>query len=123
PGPGLASLVTPVSVQLPAAAEDKPLVQVRIITTDAVGSDEWIGVDDISITGSDVPVSVPPAITSTSATPASVPPGGTSLLTAAVTPGANPASTTLTVSADLGAIGGSSSQAFFDDGMSGDAHA
>ena len=48
-GPSLATLVTPVSVQLPAAAENQPLVQVRVITTNAVGNDEWVGVDDISI--------------------------------------------------------------------------
>lgn len=47
---GAATLVTPVSVPLPAAAENQPTVQVRVITTDAVGSDEWVGVDDISIT-------------------------------------------------------------------------
>jgi hypothetical protein len=50
-GPSLATQVTPVSVTLPAACNNQPVVQVRIITTDAVGSDEWIGVDDISITG------------------------------------------------------------------------
>ncbi len=49
-GPSLCTLVTPVSASLPAAAENQPVVQVRVITTDAVGSDEWIGVDDISIT-------------------------------------------------------------------------
>src|SRR5262249_29688920 len=41
---------TPVSVTLPAACENQSLVQLRVITADAVGSDEWIGVDDISIT-------------------------------------------------------------------------
>ena len=50
-GPSLATLVTPVSVTLPAAANNQALVQLRIITTNAVGNDEWIGVDDISITG------------------------------------------------------------------------
>src|SRR5262249_44520549 len=43
-------LVTPVNVSLPAATWNQPLVQLRIITTDAVGSDEWVGVDDISVT-------------------------------------------------------------------------
>ena len=38
----------PVSVVLPAAADDQPELQVRIITTNAVGNDEWVGVDDIS---------------------------------------------------------------------------
>jgi predicted extracellular nuclease len=50
-GPSLATLVTPVSAVLPSAAGNQPVVQVRIITTDAAGSDEWIGVDDISVTG------------------------------------------------------------------------
>src|SRR4051794_4822503 len=36
---------------LPAAANNKPLVQVRIITANAVGADEWIGIDNISVTG------------------------------------------------------------------------
>jgi predicted extracellular nuclease len=49
-GPSLATLVTPVSASLPAAAANQAFVEVRIITTDAAGSDEWVGVDDISIT-------------------------------------------------------------------------
>lgn len=48
-GPSLATLVTPVSATLPAAANNQALVQVRIITSNAVGNDEWVGVDDISI--------------------------------------------------------------------------
>jgi predicted extracellular nuclease len=51
-GPSLATLVTPVSVTLPAAVSNQPRVEVRIITADAAGSDEWVGVDDISVTGS-----------------------------------------------------------------------
>ena len=50
-------------------------------------------------------------------------PGGTTLLTVAVTPGANPPSTGISVSADLTAIGGSATQAFHDDGLNGDATA
>jgi hypothetical protein len=49
-GPSLATLVTPVSASLPAAADNQPLVQVRIITANAVGNDESVGIDDISIT-------------------------------------------------------------------------
>lgn len=47
--PNAADLVTPVSALLPAAADDQPLVQVRIITSNAVGNDEWVGIDDIAI--------------------------------------------------------------------------
>ncbi len=51
-GPSLATLVTPVSVTLPSNADNQSLVQIRVITSNAVGSDEWVGIDDISITGS-----------------------------------------------------------------------
>jgi hypothetical protein len=51
-GPGTATLVTPVSAVLPATADDQPLVQLRILTTDAVGQDEWVGVDDIEVEAS-----------------------------------------------------------------------
>ncbi len=49
-GPSLATLVTPISVTLPASVSNQAQVQVRIITNDAVGSDEWIGIDDIAVT-------------------------------------------------------------------------
>ncbi len=49
-GPSLATLVTPVSALLPAAADNQPLVQVRVITANAAGNDESVGIDDISIT-------------------------------------------------------------------------
>src|ERR1044072_7675809 len=50
-GPSLATLVTPVSAVLPAGANGQAQVQIRAITSNAVGNDEWVGVDDISITG------------------------------------------------------------------------
>lgn len=57
-GPNLATLVTPIVVILPAEANDKPLVQVRWITANAVGNDEWIGIDDIAVIGDDLAVAV-----------------------------------------------------------------
>lgn len=48
-GPNLADLVTPVDVVLPADANNQPLVQLRIITSNAAGADEWIGIDNIAI--------------------------------------------------------------------------
>jgi Big-like domain-containing protein/PKD domain-containing protein len=54
--------VTPVSVTLPAAADDQPIVDVRVITTDAPGPDEWVGVDDIAVTGTDIEQDVAPAV-------------------------------------------------------------
>ena len=62
-GPNEASLVTPVEVGLPAAANDKAAVQVRIITTNATGNDEWVGVDDITAIAAE---DDPPAVQSTS---------------------------------------------------------
>ena len=53
-GPSLATLVTAVDVTLPSAVNNQAVIQIRIITTNAAGSDEWIGIDDISITGSAV---------------------------------------------------------------------
>ncbi|MEO1082773.1 MAG: hypothetical protein AAFY88_00880 [Acidobacteriota bacterium] len=44
-----ATQVTPVSAMLPMAAENQSEVQVRILTANASGSDEWVGIDDISV--------------------------------------------------------------------------
>jgi len=49
-GPNLATLVTNVNVTLPAACDNQAEVYLRVMTTNAVGSDEWIGIDDINIT-------------------------------------------------------------------------
>ena len=48
---GSATMVTPVGVSLPSDANDQPLVQLRVMTTNAGGNDEWVGIDDISVTG------------------------------------------------------------------------
>jgi hypothetical protein len=48
-GPGLNTLVTPITVTLPAEAENQPHIQLRWITTNADGNDEWIGIDDIAV--------------------------------------------------------------------------
>ena len=47
---GTATLVTPIDVTLPAAANNQSLVQIRVMTTNAGGNDEWVGIDDISVT-------------------------------------------------------------------------
>ncbi|MBN1136164.1 MAG: DUF11 domain-containing protein [Anaerolineae bacterium] len=62
-GPSLAVLVTPINVTLPADADNQSVVQIRVMTTNAVGSDEWVGVDDISITGTSGDLA--PAVAST----------------------------------------------------------
>jgi hypothetical protein len=48
-GPSLATLVTHVDVTLPSDCNGQSQLQVRIITTNAVGNDEWIGIDNIAI--------------------------------------------------------------------------
>ncbi len=53
------------------------------------------------------------------ATPSSLQAGGSTLLTVTVTPGSDPVSTGITVQADLSAFGGSATQAFADDGVTG----
>jgi hypothetical protein len=54
---GTATQVTPRSLLLPAGANNQALVEVRVITTNAVGNDEHVGVDDVSVTsGPSTPV-------------------------------------------------------------------
>lgn len=65
------------------------------------------------------PISAPPTVTGL-ATPASAFAGDPILLTATVVPGTLPASTGIQVSGNLSAIGGSTTQSFFDDGTHGD---
>lgn len=113
-----ATLVTPVSAALPAAAENQPLVQLRIMTTNAVGSDAMIGIDDISVTGTgggNIPLSG-----SGASNPTLVAPGNASLLTVHVTPANTPPSTGIGVTANLSQIGGAVSQQFFDNATNGD---
>lgn len=46
---GAATLVTNVCAVLPAAADNQALVQLRVMTTNAVGNDEFVGIDDIQV--------------------------------------------------------------------------
>ena len=67
-GPALATLVTNVDAALPSAASNQALVQVRVITSNAVGSDEWVGVDDIAVTALDRAPSVQSSVPANGAT-------------------------------------------------------
>lgn len=53
---GSATQETAFDVTLPPAANNQAQVEVRILTTNAVGNDEWVGIDDIAI--SSVPLTV-----------------------------------------------------------------
>lgn len=52
---GSATQVTPLNLTLPAAANNQALVEIRVMTTNAVGNDEHVGVDDINVTGTSAP--------------------------------------------------------------------
>jgi predicted extracellular nuclease len=86
------------------------------------GADDGLAIDDFSLTPNLVLVPTNPSGIG-AASPATIATGDTTLLTVAVTPGTNPTSTGLAVTADLSPIGGSPTQAFFDDGTNGDATA
>ncbi len=61
-GPNVAGPDIPISVTLPAEVADRPEVQLRIMTSDAPGADEWIGIDDIVV--SSLPMKGPPPVLS-----------------------------------------------------------
>ncbi len=48
---GTATKVTPIDVILPAEANNAAPLEIRVMTVNAIGEDEWIGIDDISVTG------------------------------------------------------------------------
>lgn len=49
-GPGQRGRVTTLSAQLPAGAAGQPQVQIRVLTANAEGHDELIGIDNVRIT-------------------------------------------------------------------------
>lgn len=57
-GPAIATLVTPVDVELPSAVDGQFHLELRIMTTNAVGNDEWVGIDDITVTANYAPTGV-----------------------------------------------------------------
>ena len=50
-GPNLATKETGINITLPTAANNQAQLQLRIMTTNAPQVDEWVGIDDISVTG------------------------------------------------------------------------
>ena len=90
-GEATATLVTPVNVTLPANANNQALVEVRIMTTNALGSDDLIGIDDISVTsaggGTPTPTMTPTPTPTVTPTPT---PTVTPTPTPTPTPSASP---------------------------------
>jgi hypothetical protein len=51
-GPGAATKETPVHLRFPSSfLRDVAQLQLRIITSNAAGNDEWVGIDDICVSG------------------------------------------------------------------------
>ena len=89
---GAATLVTPVSATLPSEAANQSLLQVRVLTGNAAGTDEWVGVDDVSITGDPITEPTPTPTPEPTATPTPTP-EGTPTPTPTPTPEASPTPT------------------------------
>lgn len=56
---GSATLTTAVNVTLPAGANNASDLQIRVITTNAAGNDEWVGIDDLGVTSTPITVAQP----------------------------------------------------------------
>jgi endonuclease G len=89
-----------------------------VVSGSTTSNAQALAIDNISVLGIGAAVPTNPSGVG-AANPNSVLPGAASTLTVTVTPGTNPTSTGLAVTADLSAIGGSANQQFFDDGING----
>jgi predicted extracellular nuclease len=125
---GTPSLVSTISRDLSSitAINNQTNVYFRLIVTSSVsingGTVAAAGtgrVDNFTVSGTPAPSPTNPSGVGT-AVPNALLAGDATLLTVAVTPGANPATTGHTVTCDLSAIGGSAAQTFYDDGTNGD---
>jgi len=81
-GPSVAGSDTTLTGVLGADANGQSQVEVRVITTNAAGNDEWVGIDDISITSTPAGASATLAVNDVSIVEGDA---GTSLLTFTVT--------------------------------------
>ncbi|MCB9561159.1 MAG: DUF4215 domain-containing protein [Kofleriaceae bacterium] len=104
---------TPIRAMLPADAADREVVQVRILTANTQGLDDWVGIDNILVRAGH-----PPTATGR-AEPVPVAAGAPLQLLATVVPGDGPPSTELDVGCDLTPLGGGPHR-LFDDGAHGD---
>jgi len=102
------------SVVIPSGANFYLACNYSVTTGTVTTNGQALAVDDIVIQG--IPAGPTNPTGSGSAAPGTVQAGTSTTLTVAVTPGANPTSTGIAVSADLSSIGGSANQAFADKG-------
>ncbi|MBV9283637.1 MAG: hypothetical protein JO176_03415, partial [Acidimicrobiia bacterium] len=121
-GPSLATLVTHMAVTLPADANNATTLQVRVMTTNAAGNDEWVGIDNIHITSNTAPVADQPGAFSVSDATVVEGNAGTTPITFTVSRGSDSnvaASVHYTVTLPGGASGASASD-FVAPVLSGD---
>jgi hypothetical protein len=107
---GSATQVTAINVVLPSAVNNQSQVQIRILTTNASGNDELIGIDDINVSSVQGDVVIPDKPGAFSITDASVTEGnsGTTPITFTVSRGVDSnvaAAVTYTVNLPGGATG------------------
>ena len=57
-GPSLATLATPITITLSSVVNNQPQVQVRFMTANAAGNDEWVGIDNINVTSDVAPQAI-----------------------------------------------------------------
>jgi predicted extracellular nuclease len=100
-GPSQATLVTPVAATLPGDAENQPQVEVRVITTNAAGNDEWVGIDNIVVSATAiVPTPTTPTTEPTTPTDVTVEPTAEATATSTATTATTaPTEPTVTASA------------------------
>jgi hypothetical protein len=120
---GSATQVTNVLVTLPADVNNQAQVQIRILTTNAAGNDELIGIDDIVVTSveSDVVVPDKPGVFSINDAVVAEGDAGTTAITFTVTRGADSnvaASVSYTVNLP-GGVSGASASDFASPTLSG----
>jgi uncharacterized protein len=104
---------TALSATLAVNVANNQEVWLRWSDIDNANNDHGLGIDDFSVSVVSVPTGVG------AASPANGVSGASTTLTVTVTPGTGPASTGLTVTGNVSAIGGSATQTFYDDGATG----
>src|SRR5688572_5031990 len=118
--PGATQSVVNQTLNVPVAngAEIYLAWNYSVISGNVTTNAQALAIDNISILGVAAVAPTNPTGVGT-ANPNSVLAGENTVLTVAVTPGANPTSSGIAVTGDLSSIGGSAAQQFFDDGVNG----
>ncbi len=113
-GPNELGQRTRVAVDLPEDAAGQPVVQLRLITANTQGGDEWIAIDNLRAVAGHPPQAVVTLL------PARAGRGVPVQVRAHVTPGEGPSSTDLVVVCDASALGAEAPLRLWDDGAHGD---